>query len=235
MVLVLALSTLTEVFAAAPTTQARSAGFTNVNSTSMTIAWVNGNGARRVVLMRQYDTHDLTVPPASTTQTCAALAGPTNFSSAGLASVYFNYSPLRDSKVVYSGGGNTRSVSVTGLDPNTTYQVWVFEYNVTGSTKEFNTNPGTSNNPRNVTTKPSDAPVISGSFIGNDAYRISITPLAGATTYYAFADNTDCGFTHLQSPYDGIDIGDVTEFDFIELTEHSSSYKFAISGLVNHI
>lgn len=98
----------------APTIQASNLMFSAVGSNSATISWNNGNGNRRLVVVREGQ------PTAFTPADLTKYAPNTNF---GLSIISPGHS------AVYSNTGN--SVTVTGLSEGLTYHVAVFEYNGT--------------------------------------------------------------------------------------------------------
>lgn len=100
----------------APTTQASAINVTNINSTSATINWTNGNGNNRIVVVKQGSA--VAGNPVSNT---AYTANATFGSGATIAANEY---------VVYNGNGN--SVNITGLNCNATYHIKVFEYNNAG-------------------------------------------------------------------------------------------------------
>jgi surface protein len=102
---------------AEPTTEASGIGFTAVTGTYATISWTNGNGARRVVVVK----------PAAAVST-TALSDNTSYA----ANSVFGSGDLVDAtgRVVFNGTGTT--VSISGLTAGTTYHVAVFEYNENG-------------------------------------------------------------------------------------------------------
>ena len=105
-----------------PTTQASGLSFTGVGETAMTVNWTGGNGASNLVVVRAGAAVSWTptdgVPPAG---------------------VNANYGLGTDlgsgNKLCYSGNG--ASVALTGLDPETTYYVKIFEYNGAGATVNY--------------------------------------------------------------------------------------------------
>ena len=113
----------------APTTQASAITFSNVNSTSMSAAWTNGNGSKRVVKM-------------NTSNSFTAMG---NGSSPTADTVWHN----TGEQVMYNGTGST--VSVSGLTINTTYWFEVYEYNGTTTTIVYNNTTAT-NNPNSQST-----------------------------------------------------------------------------------
>jgi hypothetical protein len=100
-----------------PTVQASNMTFTATTTTSLALNWTNGNGQKRIVVLR----------PNAAVATNAAFdnvvyAANTNFV---LADTINNGT----GRVVFNGTGN--SVVITNLTPNTHYHIAVFEYNET--------------------------------------------------------------------------------------------------------
>ncbi len=96
-----------------PTQQASNATSSNLTSNSATITWTNGNGTGRVVVLRQGQAvADFPVDGTGYTPN-------PSFGTAG--------SELGTAYVVYSGSAGN-SVSVSNLQPNTTYHVAIFEF-----------------------------------------------------------------------------------------------------------
>ena len=101
-------------FSTGPTTQATNVSFSNIETTSATISWTNGNGDKRAVFMKETDTG--TASPVDGT-TYSADTGFGDGDEIGTTGWY----------CVYNGTGST--VDVTKLSDNTTYRVMVTEYN----------------------------------------------------------------------------------------------------------
>ncbi len=116
------------VLSAKPTVQATSVVFSTVTSTSFTANWSNGNGSNRLVLIR-----------SASAVNASPVSGVSYYSNAsfgnGSAVGTGNY-------VVYNGTNN--SVTITDLQPATTYFIAVYEFNGGGGTENyFTTTPAT--------------------------------------------------------------------------------------------
>ncbi|RYY59231.1 MAG: T9SS type A sorting domain-containing protein [Chitinophagaceae bacterium] len=103
--------------AAAPTVISSTIGFTSVAATQTTINWTNGNGAKRIVILRAADAvtsspADFSAYPANATFGTGTQVGSGNY-------------------VVYNGNGS--NVAVTGLLSGQTYHVAIYEYNGSNS------------------------------------------------------------------------------------------------------
>lgn len=114
-----------------------------ISGSTMTLNWINGNGARRLVLIRQgaavnANPADLTIYNANSIYGIGNQVGVGNYS-------------------VYTGTGS--SVSITGLQPGTTYHYSIFEYN--GTNGPVYLVPGTV---ANFTTAP--RPTVSSTGVG---------------------------------------------------------------------
>ena len=118
------------VYATEPTVQASAVTFTNVTSTTFTANFNSGNGAGRILVIRQGQ---------------AVNAGPVDGISYQASAVFGNGAEIGTGNfAAYSGSGN--SVTVTGLTPGTTYHVAVYEFNGTAGTQNFLlTSPATGN------------------------------------------------------------------------------------------
>ena len=114
-----------------PTVQAAISGFSNVDTTSMRINLVAGNGTNRILLMRQGS---------------AVNSDPVDFTSYTANTVFRSGSQIGTGNyVVYNGTGT--SVTVTGLTVSTVYYYAVYEFNSTGGSNNYylTTSAGTAN------------------------------------------------------------------------------------------
>ncbi|HRT05226.1 MAG TPA: autotransporter-associated beta strand repeat-containing protein, partial [Kiritimatiellia bacterium] len=104
--------------AAEPTSNSTSLSFSNVGAYAMDLSWTSGNGASRIVVVRQGSATSWT--PTDGTAPSGVNA---NFASAT--------DQGSGNKICYNGSGN--SFTLSGLDPETTYYVTVIEYNGSGT------------------------------------------------------------------------------------------------------
>jgi hypothetical protein len=112
----------------APTTAASNVTVGSTKSTSATISWTNGDGARRLVLVKAASPVD-----ANPVDDGGFNPNPTFGSGSEVGTGNF---------VVYGGSGN--SATISGLTAETTYHVSVFEINgVPGQEKVLTTTPAT--------------------------------------------------------------------------------------------
>jgi hypothetical protein len=107
--------------AAEPTVQTSDIVLSSDKSNAMTVSWTNGNGSKRIVLMKMSGAVD-GFPVDEVTYDANAKFGDGAEIGTG------NY-------VVYSGTGN--SVTITGLVPSIEYSVAVMEYNGTGGYENY--------------------------------------------------------------------------------------------------
>ena len=112
---------------AAPTTPSSNISFSNVIGNSVKISWTNGNGSGRMVVMKQGSAVDAN--PVDLTYYSYA----TSFGS-GPQIGSGNY-------IVYNGANATNNVTVTNLNPSTTYYVKVFESNGSSNPVFLTTTP----------------------------------------------------------------------------------------------
>jgi predicted heme/steroid binding protein len=118
----------------APTTASSLITFSNVNGNSMKLSWANGNGNGRIVLAKagspvNVNPNNLTAYTASNVFGSGEEIGGGNF-------------------VVFKGNAN--NLTLTGLQPNTTYYFSVFEFNGNTGPVYFASNPAVANQITNV-------------------------------------------------------------------------------------
>ncbi|WP_284650856.1 T9SS sorting signal type C domain-containing protein [Flavobacterium terrisoli] len=124
------ISVAATVIAAKPTIQATAVNFTSVTSTTFTVNWTNGNGANHIVLIKNGSAVNSN-PVDGVTYTAV------NSFGAGSEIGTGNY-------VIYAGTANT--INLSGLQPNTTYHVAVYDYNGSAGTESYlTTTPATGN------------------------------------------------------------------------------------------
>lgn len=109
------------VLTAEPTVQSAAVNFTNVSDSTFTVNWTNGNGAKRLLVIRSGT---------------AVNAPPTDGSSYTAVATFGNGSQIGTGNfVVYSGTANT--AVVTGLTAATVYHVSLYEFNGAGGTENY--------------------------------------------------------------------------------------------------
>lgn len=108
-----AAGTASQATLSAPATGASGLAFSNVTGSSMQISWTNGSGTARLVVIREGN-------PVS--------GIPANLSSYSASTVYGSGSQIgAGNYVIYSSTAS--QVTVTNLNPATTYHIEIFEYN----------------------------------------------------------------------------------------------------------
>jgi len=140
-----------------PTTQSSTLSFSLVSTQQFTANWTNGNGSRRVVIINKINSF---TPPINGTDPTA------NPKYGGIGE-----------QVVYNGSGS--SVTITGLNPNQTYWVRVYEANCNGSSSVYNTT-STINNPNSQSTRtvlPSVQSFAASNVILNGNTIVEINPI----------------------------------------------------------
>jgi hypothetical protein len=118
------------VLSTQPTTQATAVSFTNVSSTAFTVNWTNGNGTNRLVLIRSGSA-------VNSNPVDGVVYTPNTAFGYGSEIGTGNYT-------AYTGTSNT--VTVTGLQPATTYHVAVYEFNGASFTENYNTTAAATGN-----------------------------------------------------------------------------------------
>ena len=166
----------------APPTQASAINFVSVDQTQFDVDWTNGDGATRVVFVKQVTSAPGLVPNTPITPNQGIPVDGTNY----IANTIFGSGDQIETSgwyCVYNGTGST--VTVTGLTEVTEYSVRVFEYNGSGATAKYQTSTGT-NNPKNVTTSASCTnPTLGGTIATDQTICAGDTPAPITSTTVA--------------------------------------------------
>jgi hypothetical protein len=110
------------VLAQAPTVAASNVNFTIIEGGSMRINWTNGNGSRRIVVMRQGS---------------AVTATPVNGVDYNPNLVFGTGDAIAPGQFVIYDNTSTGTIDITGLQPATTYHFAIFEYNGTAASTQY--------------------------------------------------------------------------------------------------
>lgn len=164
---------------AAPATSAGGVSFSSIGSGQMTVSWTNGNGSRRLVLMRD-----------------GAISGsPSNGTNYSANSTYGNGSQFGDGSFAVFDGING-PVAVSGLNPSTVYFVEVFEYNGSGESAAYKTaDPGAGSQTTLAAEPDTQASSVSFSAIATNALSVAWTNGSGASRIVVMREG---------SPVDGL-------------------------------
>jgi len=122
----------------APTIQAYSLNFGNIQQTQMDASWTVGDGAKRIVIIN----------------TSNSFTNPTDGTDPTPNTVYAG----SGEQVVYNNNSNT--VTVTGLTGGTTYWVRVYEYNGASATTKYLVSTATDNPKSQATSAAAVAPTV---------------------------------------------------------------------------
>ena len=177
--------------APAPTTQASDVVISNILDNSFDVNWTNGNGAGRILVVRQ--TATTAVAPADGT-------------------IYTTPTSTGSGNAVWYSGTGTGPITVTGLSTGTNYTVQVYEYNGTAGNSKYNATAAT-NNPATASTTGISSTIQQGYFTavaaplyaGKSTYKLptvyvaTVSGLAPSTTYRYFgqaAAASDFGTTN---------------------------------------
>ncbi|HEY5691897.1 MAG TPA: FG-GAP-like repeat-containing protein [Cyclobacteriaceae bacterium] len=146
-----------------PSTQASNLVITQPFASVINVSWTNGNGSGRIVVAKQDGAVD---------------QGPVDGVTYAASSSFTNGDDLGGGNyVVYNGTGN--SVSVTEIQASTSYQFFVFEYNGSAGSENYNISTATNNPKSNSTVSVvTDLSIPYSSFGSREAnYRIIAVPL----------------------------------------------------------
>jgi hypothetical protein len=169
---------------AAPTTSAGTVSFSALGANQMTVNWVNGNGSRRLVLMRD---GTIGAEPASGTNYTAS-------------ATYGNGHSFGDGSFAVFDGVNG-PVAVGGLNPATTYYVEIYEYNGTGENASYRlASPGSANQSTLAAEPTLQATLVSFSAIATNAMTVGWTNGNGAARIVVMRE----GFAVDGNPADGV-------------------------------
>ena len=147
----------------APTVQSSEIRFSGIQITQFKLGWINGNGSKRAVFIKQANTGTATPVNGTTYTANTVYASGTQIGSSGWYTIY---------------NGVDTTVTVTNLAAATDYIVQVFEYNGTTGLEGYNTLTAT-NNPRNATTAPNCVnPTVGGTIAAAQSICIDTTPSA---------------------------------------------------------
>lgn len=173
------------VTAPLPTSQASDVSISNINDNSFDVNWTNGNGAGRILVVRQ---------------TATAAVAPTD----GL--IYTTPTSTGSGNAVWYSGTGTGPITVTGLSAGTNYTVQVYEYNGTAGNSKYNATAA-ANNPATASTTGISSTIQQGYFTavaaplyaGKSTYKLpcvyvaTVSGLAPSTTYRYFGQAASAG------------------------------------------
>jgi hypothetical protein len=109
------------VYAQAPTVASSNVAFSQLDGNRFVIAWTSGNGARRIIIMRQGS---------------AVTAVPVNGVDYNSDAAFGTGDAVQPGQFVVFDGTSS-SVSINTLLPNTVYHIRIFEYNGTASATQY--------------------------------------------------------------------------------------------------
>lgn len=201
MTFVFALLAMTDVYSAvAPTIQARYLTFTNVTTTTARLAWINGNGSRRIVVAS-------TNTGINWATVAAALSNTTEYTDndgSWLGAPQIGATGAYVLDVVY---GSNRVTYLSNLSGNGSYAFHVFDYNVGGlPAVAYNANSAVQN-PRTLQTNLLEMtnPISTGvtAYTGDVTWTDPNTPDAAS---YLLDVATDMAFTSMVPGYNSLSI-----------------------------
>ncbi len=196
-----------------PTAQARYIATTNVQTTSLSLAWINGNGNRRIVVA--CDTTDNGTPDWDAVRTYLSTLNTEYSPNSNFSAAPSVNATLANYKVVGLLTSSARTLTVTGLTAGHVYSFHVFEYNYYGTTAYYMTSAGTTLNPRYINTVNLLPPSgLTNGTVTNNTANISWTHATGASGYYLDVRIKNGA---ILTNYDLLDIGYVNSFIILGL------------------
>ncbi len=111
-----------------PTVQASNLSLASKTSNSVTLNWSGGNGSGAIIMAQKEGNYFNPVDGYDYTAN-------TNWNNAGSYIIPDNGNPYDFIKIVYEGNGN--QATITGLSPETTWYFSLFEYNSSGTSRDY--------------------------------------------------------------------------------------------------
>ena len=169
------LPTYNTTFAAEPTTQASGITFSGVTQTGMTIGWTSGNGANRLVLVKESGAVDNSPIDGTTYTSNTIFKNGTQIGSG-------NY-------VVYNSNGS--SVAITGLTAGTNYNIAIFEFNGSAGTYNYLTSNSATSSQYSMYSAPSAPTNLTFSPVTSNSLKASFTAPTPAPNGYLVLRRTN--------------------------------------------
>jgi hypothetical protein len=186
-----------------PTLQASLFGSSGATMGSVNISWTRGTGSQVLVLVRQGSAVNSSPVNGTAYPANARFASGTQVGSVNYA--------------VYSGTGN--AVTVTGLQPETTYYFTVFEFN---SPSNCYLTPGLTGNAATLVPVPAPPVALAATSITTGSFRANWNSASGATAYYldvATSNTFDSGIV-----LNDVNVGNVTYYPVSGLSNSTTYY-----------
>ncbi len=224
----------------APTTQASAYNTTSIGTSSATLNWTSGDGDEVLVVVKEGTAVD---------------TDPTNGTAYTANTVFTSGDEIGTGNYVVQSGSTSSSVSVTGLNPATTYHVAVYEYNTLDTCY---LTPALTGNFTTDCSVPSDASAFSATagnttidlswtngscfdeilVVARAASAVSVTPSGDGSAYTAnatFGSGTDLG-TGEYAVYKGTGTSETvtaltngTEYFFTVFARKGTSWSTGVS------
>jgi hypothetical protein len=145
------------VYAQAPTTPSSGVSFLSIDGDRFTMSWTSGNGARRIIILRQGS---------------AVTAVPVNGVDYNSDAAFGNGDAIQPGQfVVYDNFGS--STVISNLSPNTTYHAAIFEYNGAASTTQYLTASFAIGNQATVSAPATPASAMSFNTVTGNSMNVS--------------------------------------------------------------
>ena len=217
---------------AEPTIQASNLNITQPFASTLQLNWTNGNGASRLVVGKAGGLVNQAPVDGATYAASSTFSGGDDLGNG-------NY-------VVYKGSGN--SVSVTAIQPGTSYQFFVFEYNGTSGLENYLTSTATGN-PATFTSSGSADTTPPAVASNNTPTAIAPDTNLVVTANFTDVGGSGVGFAELEyrpiagaAPNNFITVnmvntaGPTFEYTILanKVTELGIEYKFLLTDLANN-
>lgn len=195
--------TANETFAQ-PTPNAGYLGVRNVSQTSVDIYWANGGGDGYHIFVS-------TVAPDGAFRTALSTTDPTSIADYNGAYAVTNDAVDTDYYTVERSDGSSRTLTITGLSPGTTYYVGIYAFNLAGPTY-FQT--ADRRNETSFTTAANNITVNNATSVGSTEFTADWNAGTGADGYDFRVQQSGSNITN----YNDLDVGSYTDWYVYGLT-----------------
>jgi hypothetical protein len=159
----------------APTTQASGIAFSSVGTDQLTLNWTNGNGAGRVILAKEGS---------------AVNANPSNGSNPSADLIFGAGTEIGTGNYTVFNGTGSGPITITGLNPSTTYHFRIYEY--CSPDRVYNLNTAT-DNPNSRATNAPAGPTISTSAISGSPFCVGNSATATVSVPFTITGTFNAG------------------------------------------
>jgi hypothetical protein len=194
-----------------PKEQAENIIFKEIKRDAITVLFKAGNGEKRLVFVSKDEKPALPVDGKNYTSN----------------PIYGEKNGLVGGTTYCVSNTNEKQITISGLE-HAEYYFQVFEYNGAGETANYLTKSSTQNPRSKVMPLPPPIALEAINLI-EDGFTAKWEPVKGAIMYELIIGRDD-EFTSVVEPYNGMDVGDISEMEVIEFEPGTYYYKVRAYG-----